>query len=79
MKHLKFKTLLKNWEDILNPELTTAVAEPSKKPNLDRTMDSQSEQSLENLENMGPSVQLVIGLENSRQGGTEQSSQWNVV
>ena len=71
MKHLKFKTLLKNWEDILNPELTTAVAEPSQNPNLDRTVDSQSEQRLENLEIMGPSAQLVIGLENSRQGGQE--------
>ena len=63
----------------MNPELTTAVAEPSKKPNLDRKMDSQSEKSLDNLENLGPSNQLVIGLGNSRQGGREQSSQWGVV
>ena len=63
----------------MNPELTTAVAKPSQNHNLDRKMDSQSEKSLENLENLGPSNQLVIGLGNSRQGGREQSSRWGVV
>ena len=63
----------------MNPELTQVVTKPSQKPNLNKEMDSQSDQRLENLENKGPSAQLMIGQKNPRQGGQEQSSQWRDV
>ena len=75
----KFKTLLRTWEEVMNPELTQAVTKPSQKPNYNKEMDSQSDQRLENLENKGPSAQLMIGQKNPRQGGQEQSSQWRDV
>ena len=76
VKTSKFNLLLKSWEISSNSNLTPATPN---KPRLSDKMDSQSDQSLENLVKICPGISNAIGQENLESSQTldlGQSGDW---